>query len=119
MHGPREHWRRIRINNAIDHLNRKIRRLTRAVGTFADGKSMLTLDLITLPRVSGSAALPGCADTRRVAVLDSVPLTCRKVRKKLDSTPKNKDGRFYKQDSGKEHASALATPSSRRARRIT
>ena len=34
----REHWRRIRTNNAIDRLNREIRRRTRAVDTFPDGK---------------------------------------------------------------------------------
>lgn len=31
---PREHWRRIRTNNAIECLNREIRRRTRVVGTF-------------------------------------------------------------------------------------
>ena len=38
---PREHWRRIRTNNAIERLNGEIRRRTRAVGTFPDGKSAL------------------------------------------------------------------------------
>ena len=40
---PREHWRRIRTNNAIEWLNRGIRRRTRVVGTFPDGKSALML----------------------------------------------------------------------------
>ena len=40
---PREHWRRIRTNNAIGRLNREIRRRTRVVGTFPDGKSALML----------------------------------------------------------------------------
>ena len=31
---PREHWRRIRTNNAIERLNREIRRRTRVVGAF-------------------------------------------------------------------------------------
>ena len=31
---PREHWRRTRMNNAIERLNREIRRRTRVVGTF-------------------------------------------------------------------------------------
>lgn len=39
---PREHWRRIRTN-AIERLNREIRRRTRVVGTFPDGKSALML----------------------------------------------------------------------------
>lgn len=38
---PREHWRRIRTNNAIERLNREIRRRTRVVSTFPDGKSAL------------------------------------------------------------------------------
>ena len=40
---PREHWRRIRTNNAIERLNREIRRRTRVVGTFPDGNSALML----------------------------------------------------------------------------
>lgn len=40
---PMEHWRRIRTNNAIERLNREIRRRTRVVGTFPDGKSALML----------------------------------------------------------------------------
>ena len=38
---PREHWRRIRTNNAIERPNREIRRRTRVAGTFPDGKSAL------------------------------------------------------------------------------
>ena len=40
---PREHWRRIRTNNVIERLNREIRRRTRVVSTFPDGKSALML----------------------------------------------------------------------------
>ncbi len=32
MDFPREHWRRIRSNNAMERLNREIRRRTRTVG---------------------------------------------------------------------------------------
>ena len=39
---PREHWRRIRTNNAIERLNREIRRRTRVVGTFPDGNRSST-----------------------------------------------------------------------------
>ena len=35
---PSEHWTRIRTNNVIERLNREIRRRTRVVGTFPDGK---------------------------------------------------------------------------------
>lgn len=40
---PREHWQRIRTNNAIERLNREIRRRTRMVGAFPEGKSALML----------------------------------------------------------------------------
>ena len=40
---PMQHWARIRTNNAIERLNREIRRRTRVVGTFPDGKSALML----------------------------------------------------------------------------
>jgi len=38
-----QHWTRIRTNNAIERLNREIRRRTRVVGTFPDGHSALML----------------------------------------------------------------------------
>ncbi len=40
---PREHWIRIRSNNAIERLNREIRRRTRVVGAFPDSESALML----------------------------------------------------------------------------
>ena len=40
---PREHRRRIRTNNMIERLNREIRRRTRVVGNFPDGRSALML----------------------------------------------------------------------------
>jgi transposase-like protein len=40
---PVEHRRRIRTNNMIERLNREIRRRTRVVGAFPDGKSALML----------------------------------------------------------------------------
>ena len=40
---PREHWKKIRSNNAIERLNREIRRRTRVMGAFPDGHSALML----------------------------------------------------------------------------
>lgn len=51
---PREHWRRIRTNDAIERLNREIRRRTRVVGTFPDGKSALMLVAARLKYVADS-----------------------------------------------------------------
>lgn len=51
---PREHWRRIRTNNAIERLNREIRRRTRVVGMFPDGKSALMLAAARLKYVADS-----------------------------------------------------------------
>ena len=54
MRFPREHWRRIRKNNAIERLNREIRRRTRVVGMFPDGKSALMLVTARLKYVAES-----------------------------------------------------------------
>ena len=43
MDFPEEHWKKIRTNNAIERLNREIRRRTRVVGTFPDGESALMM----------------------------------------------------------------------------
>ncbi len=43
MDFPEEHWKKIRTNNAIERLNREIRRRMRVVGTFPDGKSALMM----------------------------------------------------------------------------
>ena len=51
---PREHWRRIRTNNAIERLNREIRRRIRVVGTFPDGRSALMLVAARLKYVADS-----------------------------------------------------------------
>ena len=36
---PLEHWRRVRMNNGIERIDREIKRRTRVVGTFSDGNS--------------------------------------------------------------------------------
>lgn len=43
MNFPREYWLRIRTNNPIERIMREIRRRTRVVGCFPDGKSALML----------------------------------------------------------------------------
>ena len=50
---PSQHWLRIRTNNMIERMNREIRRRTRVVGTFPDGKSALMLVCARLRYVSG------------------------------------------------------------------
>jgi transposase-like protein len=40
---PFEHWVRIRTNNALERLNREIKRRTKVVGSFPDGDSALML----------------------------------------------------------------------------
>lgn len=49
---PTEHWSKIRSNNVIERLNREIRRRTRVVGTFPDGKSALMLVCARLRHVT-------------------------------------------------------------------
>ena len=51
---PTEHWTRIRTNNAIERLNREIRRRTRVVGCFPDGNSALMLVCARLRHVAGT-----------------------------------------------------------------
>ena len=51
---PYGHWTRIRTNNAIERLNREIRRRIRVVGTFPDGNSALILVCARLRHVAGT-----------------------------------------------------------------
>ena len=55
---PTEHWIKIRTNNAIERLNREIRRRTRVVGAFPDGNSAPMLVCARLRHVAGT--LWGC-----------------------------------------------------------
>ena len=47
---PVEYRRRIRVNNMIERLNREIRRRTRVVGGFPDGRSTLMLICVRILR---------------------------------------------------------------------
>jgi len=51
---PAQHWRRIRTNNPLERLMREIRRRTRVVGAFPDGKSALMLAAARLRHVAGT-----------------------------------------------------------------
>jgi putative transposase len=51
---PREHWIRIRTNNPLERLMREIRRRTRVVGAFPDGRSALMLVAARLRHVAGT-----------------------------------------------------------------
>lgn len=53
MHYPREHWRMIRSNNMLERVIREIRRRTRVVGAFPDGRSALMLCAARLRHVAG------------------------------------------------------------------
>jgi putative transposase len=51
---PQPYWRRIRTNNTLERLMREIRRRTRVVGCFPDGKSALMLAAARLRHVAGT-----------------------------------------------------------------
>jgi putative transposase len=51
---PSEHWRSLRTNNPPERLLREVRRRTRAVGAFPDGKSALMLAAARLRHVAGT-----------------------------------------------------------------
>ena len=51
---PPPHWRRIRTNNPLERIMREIRRRTRVVGAFPDGKSALMLAAARLRHIAGT-----------------------------------------------------------------
>jgi len=51
---PPPHWRRIRTNNPLERVMREIRRRTRVVGAFPDGKSALMLAAARLRHIAGT-----------------------------------------------------------------
>jgi len=54
MYFPSEHWRQIRTNNPLERIMREIRRRTRVVGAFPDGKSALMLVAARLRHIAGT-----------------------------------------------------------------
>ena len=55
MDFPTQHWTRIRTNNAIERLNREIKRRTKAIGAFPDGQSALMLVCARLRHVAAAS----------------------------------------------------------------
>lgn len=53
-HFPSEHWRKIRTNNPLERIMKEIRRRTRVVGSFPDGKSALMLATARLRHIAGT-----------------------------------------------------------------
>jgi putative transposase len=51
---PPEHWRQIRTNNPLKRIMREIRRRTRVVGVFPDGRSALMLVAARLRYIAGT-----------------------------------------------------------------
>jgi transposase-like protein len=51
---PREHWTRTRTNNVLERIMREIRRRTRVVGNFPDGKSAVMLVAARLRHIAGT-----------------------------------------------------------------
>lgn len=54
MSYPTEHWRKIRTNNPLERIMKEIRRRTRVVGSFPDGKSALMLVAARLRHIAGT-----------------------------------------------------------------
>lgn len=51
---PGEHWRSLRTNNPLERIMKEIRRRTRVVGSFPDGKSALMLVAARLRHIAGT-----------------------------------------------------------------
>ncbi|HYW76099.1 MAG TPA: IS256 family transposase [Gammaproteobacteria bacterium] len=54
MNYPSEHWRRIRTNNPLERVMKEIKRRTKVVGSFPDGRSALMLSAARLRHVAGT-----------------------------------------------------------------
>lgn len=54
MFFPRKHWRSLRTNNPLERIMKEIRRRTRVVGSFPDGRSALMLVAARLRHIAGT-----------------------------------------------------------------
>ena len=71
---PSEHWVKIRTNNAIERLNREIRRKTRVVGAFPDGNSALMLVCARLRHVAGTQwGSKKCMNMKHLETMEQEP----------------------------------------------
>ena len=52
---PDIHWQKIRTNNPLERIMKEIRRRTRVVGAFPDGRSCLNLAAARLRYIAGTA----------------------------------------------------------------
>ena len=57
---PDIHWQKIRTNNPLERIMKEIRRRTRVVGAFPDGKSCLNLATARLRYIAGTAWSAKC-----------------------------------------------------------
>ena len=51
---PSENWTKLRTNNALERINREIRRRTRVVGCFPDGNAALMLVCARLRHITAT-----------------------------------------------------------------
>ena len=71
MYFPSEHWRQIRTNNPLERIMREIRRRTRVVGAFPDGKSALMLVAARLRHIAGTrCGVKRYLDMKRIEELE-------------------------------------------------
>ena len=54
MKYPPKHWRSLRTNNPLERIMKEIRRRTRVVGAFPDGRSALMLVAARLRHIAGT-----------------------------------------------------------------
>lgn len=81
---PREHWRKIRTNNSLERVMKEIRRRTRVVGAFPDGKSALMLVAARLRHIAGTHwGIPSTIRNILVAI-NSCRTICKKYLKKIN-----------------------------------
>lgn len=70
---PPEHWRRVRANNGVERINRKIRRRTRAGHTFPDDNSALMLVTARLKHIAEKEwGERRCLDMKRLEKMDEL-----------------------------------------------